>query len=140
MAAKTYNVTIEGYWRYKNKEAIPNHSGLYFVYEALYHPRSDSITLIKLLFVGQSENVHDHIINEKKETPWQEHINVGSELAFSSGFVDRSHLNRLETAYIFRHKPPCNKEFKDIFPFDQTSVFSTGKTALLDTHFTIQKV
>jgi hypothetical protein len=140
MGAQTYNVNIEGYWRHKNKEGIPNHSGLYFVYETFYNQKSDSITLLKLLFVGQAENVHGHIKKGGEENFWKEYVNVGNELAFSSGFAETSNLDRLEAAYIYRHKPPCNKKLKDTFPFDQTTVFSTGKTALLDTQFTIQRI
>lgn len=54
-------------------------------------------------------------------------MNVGNELAFSSDFSELSNLDCLESAYIFEHKPQSSKEFKDNFPFDQTSVFLPAK-------------
>jgi hypothetical protein len=45
----------------------------------------------------------------------------------------------MEAAYIFKHKPPENEEYIDSFPFDQTTVNSSGITRKLNTSFTVKR-
>lgn len=38
---------------------------------------------------------------------------------------------------IFKHKPPCNTEYVDSFPFDETTVRTKGENSLLSPDFTV---
>jgi hypothetical protein len=40
---------------------------------------------------------------------------------------------------IFKHKPPCNTEYVDSFPFDTTSVTTGGRNALMQVSFTVNR-
>jgi len=40
---------------------------------------------------------------------------------------------------IFKHKPPCNTEYADNFPFDTTTVVTTGKNALMAANFVVSR-
>jgi hypothetical protein len=40
---------------------------------------------------------------------------------------------------IFKHKPLENTEYVNDFPFDQTTMNLSGKTALLHTSFTVYR-
>jgi hypothetical protein len=139
MAAQTFYVNILGYWRDRNKAGIPAHSGVYFVYAATYNPENDKVTLQKIIYIGESENVNSRIESHEKYNDWKKHLSSGQELCFSTGKVDGSDRLRVEAAYVFKLKPPVNTEYKYTFPFDQTTIISTGETALLNTNFTVYR-
>ncbi len=134
-----FNVNIEGYWREKHKAVIPDHSGVYFVYEAKYDQEKDIVRLIQLIYINSSENVKTQLTNNEKHKTWLDHINVDNELCYSTGYVESANRSQVEAAYVFKHKPLFNTEGVDSFSFDRTTIISIGKTALLDTNFTVQK-
>jgi hypothetical protein len=45
--------------------------------------------------------------------------------------VGESDRQRAEAAMIFKHKPHCNTTYVDAFPFDTTTVSTSGKDALM---------
>jgi hypothetical protein len=57
---------------------------------------------------------------------------MGQELclnaALAYGDDDR---RRAEAAMIRQHQPPCNSAYRDSFPFDMTTVTTTGANALM---------
>ncbi|MDX8339763.1 hypothetical protein SLH46_11250 [Draconibacterium sp. IB214405] len=142
MAAKTFNVKIDGYWRDVNKGSIPAHSGVYFVYECTYNPSKDgkgTVTLKRLLYIGESQNVNERIQDHEKYVEWANLVRHGNTLCFATGPVESNDRIRVEAAYIFEHKPPLNTEYRNDFPFNTTSVHSSGKTGLLHTDFIVQR-
>ena len=62
MAPQSFNITIEGYWRDRNKLSIPDQPGIFFVYETKYNLESDTVSLIAILYIGESEDVKNGII------------------------------------------------------------------------------
>lgn len=139
MAAQSFNVAIQGYWRERNKSGTPTHSGVYFVYEASYNQQDVTVSLHKLIYIGEAANVRERIAGHEKYNEWLKHVRPGNELCYSSGSVETLYRERVEAAYIFKHKPPENTEYKNKFPFDTTSIKSTGKTALLNVNFTVDR-
>lgn len=135
----TFNININGYWRDKNKKGLPSHSGVYFVYEAQYVESNDTVSLLKLIYIGEAGNVNERILVHEKYALWQRYVNPGNELCFSTGYIESSNRCRVEAAYIFRHKPPANSSCKEAFSYDTTTVVSSGKTALLDHNFTVNR-
>lgn len=139
MAVQSFNVPIQGYWRDKDKSGIPNHSGVYFVYGATFNQQNDKVNLHQLIYIGESDNVNTRIQNHDKYDEWKRYLSTGQELCFSLSAVIGDNKIRVEAAYIFKHKPPLNTEYKDTFPFDQTTVISDGATSLLITNFTVTR-
>ncbi len=139
MTAQTFNINIDGYWRDQNKSGIPNHSGVYFVYDASYDSNKDTVTLHKIIYIGEAGKVRERIYGHEKFDDWLKHVRSGNELCFSTGYVEATYRERVEAAYIFEHKPPENDEYKDSFPFDTTTVVSSGKTVLINTKLTVYR-
>jgi len=137
MARKTITMNFKGYWRYENKGGLPGVSGVYCVYECTYNTKL--ITINKLIYIGESENVKDRIANHEKSKDWLSKVGTGNQLCFSFGGVTTIDRGRVEAAMIFKHKPPLNDEYSDSFPFDRTTMELTGETGLLDTNFTVDQ-
>ena len=138
MAAQTFTIDFDGYWREKNKGGIPKTSGIYCVYSCVYNATEKNISIKKLIYIGESENVNGRIDNHEKLPQWKKHLKSGEELCYNFGSVTSSR-NRCEVAMIFEHKPPVNEKYKDDFPFDQTTMKLTGKTSKLTTNFTVNR-
>ena len=139
MAAETFEIDIKGYLLESDKERLPKQPGIYFVYEGTFDKEKDTIAIQKLIYIGEASNLHDRIINHEKYDDWKKHVGEGNTLCYSTGKVSRIYRERVEAAYIFKHKPPENKEYVDSFPFDNTTIDSTGKTALLNNNFTVDR-
>lgn len=135
MAEQTFNQEFDGYWREIHKSGLPSSSGVYCVYECTYNKDKQNISIHKLIYIGESENVNQRVDKHEKLADWMKHVNKGNELCYSSTLVDTYYRNRVEAAFIFHHKPPVNTEYVDNFPFDKTIVKSKGKIALLSDFF-----
>jgi len=136
---QTFIQTIEGYYLEKNKSGLPSKSGVYFVYERTYNATTDKVALKKLIYIGESADVNARVGSHEKQKDWEKYVGVGNTLCYSYTLVDGLNRTRVEAAYINRHKPPVNTEYADAFPFDKTIVKSTGKTALLDEFFVVNR-
>ena len=40
---------------------------------------------------------------------------------------------------IFKHKPPCSTQFVESFPFDTTTITTSGENALMHAQFTVTR-
>ena len=139
MAEKTINIKFDGYWRDENKGGIPEQSGVYCVYECTHNVQEKTVSIHKLIYVGESANVNDRVANHGKYEDWLKHVRRGNELCFSFGGVGSIDRDRAEAAIIFKHKPPENDEYVNSFPFDETTMSLSGKTAPLNTYFTVNR-
>lgn len=137
MAEQTYNITFDGYWREKNIGGIPTKSGIYCVYACVYNESEKKVSIKKLLYIGESENVNDRIKNHEKLTEWKRYLKSGETLCFNFGAVPSNSRNRCEAAIIFKHQPPVNTEYKSAFPFDKTNVKLSGKISKLMSDFVV---
>jgi hypothetical protein len=139
MAAQSYSIEFDGYWREPNKGSIPAKSGIYCVFSCVYNSEKNAVSLKKLIYIGESENVNERIANHEKLSDWQKHVKQGEVLCYSFGAVPTTDRVRCEAAMIFKHKPPVNTEYISEFPFDQTTITLTGKTTLLQSFFIVQR-
>lgn len=139
MAEQTYNQEFNGYWRETNKGGIPAISGVYCVYECTYNLAEKTVTLQRLIYIGESENINTRIANHEKQPLWQRYVRAGNELCYSCSPSGDPGRFRLEAALINRHQPPVNIEYKDNFPFDKTIVQTSGNNALLDRYFVVNR-
>jgi excinuclease UvrABC nuclease subunit len=140
MPSKSYSLNLEGYWLEKDIGRIPNASGTYCVYSCTYNPQpKDTVSIRLLIYVGGAENVNERIARHEKWTDWRKHLQKGEELCFSFARVEPTERERVEAAMTFNHKPPDNSNYKDRFPFDGTTISTSGHSKLLDKEFTVQK-
>lgn len=137
--AKTISLNFRGYWREEDKLGVPANSGVYLVYVCTYNEPRDTVTLAKLVYIGEAGDVRGRIDNHEKWPKWRGHVPKGSEVCFSFAGVTSPDRERAEAALIYYHKPPCNDEYVDSFTFEDTTVESTGRCALLPSPITVRK-
>jgi excinuclease UvrABC nuclease subunit len=139
MAAQTFAIEFDGYWRESKKSGIPSKSGIYCVYACAYDSEKNTVSIKRLIYIGESADVKDRIANHEKTSAWEKHLKSGEELCFSFGGVATTSRVRCEAAMVYKHKPPVNTEYVDSFPFDQTTISLSGETALLTKSFTVNR-
>lgn len=137
----TYQAKFQGYWLDKNKAGVPALQGLYLVYRSKYDEHSNTVTLLDLIYIGQSENVQDRLTNHEKYDKFCSMLKSDVEtISYSFAPVDsKEELNILENALIFAQKPELNEELKDSFNYDAAAFEIGGQCALLKhTHYSIK--
>jgi len=137
MAEKKFNQEHDGYWREPNKDELPKESGVYCVYECTHNVTDKTVSLHKLIYTGESDNVNKRVTNHEKTDDWKKHVRQGKVLCFSFTPVDDVHRVRVEAAYINHHKPVENTEYVNSFPFHKTNVNTSGKNKYIDSSFTV---
>ena len=139
MAEKTITIEFDGYWRDENKGGLPAKSGVYCVYDCTHNIVKKTVSIHKLIYIGEAEDVKSRVANHEMYKDWLKHVGRGNELCFSFGGVGATDRARAEAAMIFKHKPPQNDEYVRSFPYDRTTMSLSGKTALLNTVFTVDR-
>lgn len=137
--AKTISLNFDGYWREVNKGGVPAKPGIYLVY--VCRKPNGTVKLNKLIYIGEAGDVQDRIADHEKWSEWRQYVPKGSEICFSFAGVTNPDRERAEAALINYHSPPCNKDDKYFiyFPFEDTTVKSTGKCAKLSSPITVRK-
>ncbi|MGB2695677.1 MAG: GIY-YIG nuclease family protein [Dehalococcoidia bacterium] len=138
MPAKNINLAFEGYWRDINSGSVPAESGVYLVYRGTHNP-DKTVTLHQLIYVGESDDVRKRIQAHEKRPTWKSYLKAGQELCFAFAPIAKPDRQRAEAALIFNHKPPVNDEYKTSFPFDETTVRSTGCCKFIEAVFTVRR-
>ena len=138
MAAESYVLDFDGYWREPNISGLPDKSGIYGVYAATYDSSAKTVSLNRLVYIGESGDVRDRVQNHEKWPKWRRELKTGEILCFNMAPISpQEDRERAEAAMIFKHKPPCNEEYVNEFPFDQTTITTQGKNALMYSQFTV---
>jgi len=137
MTAKTIGITFEGYWRDEHEESLPSLSGLYCVYKCLDHASTQEVLLEDLIYIGHSADVRDAVARHELRSKWTESLRGAEELCYSYGHLAGEDLERCQAAMVFRHRPSCNFQYLDSFPFPDTTLSLDGRIALLHHHFTV---
>jgi len=138
MAPKSYSLAFDGYWREPNISGIPDKSGVYCVYACTHNVTENTVSIRLLIYIGEAENANERIATHEKGPDWREHPRQGEELCFSFAPFGNLDRQRVEAALIFHHKPPENEEYRDSFSYDQTTISTSGRNALLSPMFTVQ--
>ena len=138
MDFKSYLLNFRGYWRLENANGIPNFSGVYCVYNCVNNPQNNTLTINRLLYIGESNNVRDRIKSHEKMSEWNLQCSYGEELCFNFAQTNISESSddryRIEQALIARHKPLCNTV--NSFSYPLTQVQTMGENFLLQSLFT----
>ena len=140
MVTKAYALDFDGYWREPNVGSVPAKSGIYCVYACTFDSEKKTVDLKRLLYIGEAGDMQDRLNGHEGWDDWKKKLQTGQVICVSAAAIaGESDRQRAEAAMIFKHKPPCNTEYVNAFPFDTTSITATGKTALLHTSFTVQR-
>jgi hypothetical protein len=138
MAAKSYSLDFDGYWRAPNIGGLPGKSGVYCVYACVHNVSEKTVTIRRLLYIGEAENIQARVAGHERWKDWERELKVGEELCFNAALISpAADRQRAEAAMIHHHKPPCNVEYVHTFPFDTTTVTTSGKNAKLDSYFAV---
>ena len=141
MAAKTFSLQFDGYWREPNISGLPDKSGVYGVYACTFDSGQQTVSLNRLLYIGDAADVRDRVKNHDRWQDWKRQLKAGEVICINAALISpQADRCRAEAAMIFKHKPPCNTEYVDNFPFDSTTIATSGKNALMVPSFTVTQV
>ena len=134
---KNINLKFDGYWREINKNSVPSQSGIYCVYSCIYNSNERSVSIKKLLYIGESADVCGRIANHDRLEDWKNELSTNETLCYSFAPINGDDRIQAEAALIFKHKPPMNGEYTKNFPYNDTKMLLSGETALLTTNFVV---
>ncbi len=135
-AEESFQITIEGCWKEDNQnDQLPEYSGVFFVFEA--KPTADRIVPLRLIYVGEAENVCDGILVFVRKFEQLKYLRHGNILCYHTAAVERNVRERVQAAFVYTHKPPANDRYKYRFPFAPTHILSKGKTGFLKEDFRV---
>lgn len=141
MTVKSYALEFDGYWRQPNVGSLPGKSGIYGVYACIHDSAQGTVSLQRLLYIGEAANVRDRVMNHDRWQDWKRKLKVGETICVNAAPISPdADRQRAEAAMIFKHKPACNTDYVDTFPFDTTSITTSGKNALMQAAFTVNRV
>lgn len=135
MGEQTYKHDFNGYWKESDKSKLPSISGVYCVYECTHNSTENSVSIHRLIYIGESDNINARIAGHEKLPFWERFVRHGNELCYSYTEVSASDRYRVEAAFINHHQPLVNIEYKDSFTFDKTTILTSGRSALLERIF-----
>jgi len=137
---QTYHLNFDGYWREPAAGGLPAQSGIYGVYAATHNQAENTVTLNRLIYIGESANVRDRVGSHEKWPTWKRQLRAGEVICFNAALISPEGARlRAEAAMIYRHKPVCNDEYVHAFPFDTTTVYTAGRNALIESFFTVYR-
>ena len=136
---KTIELEFKGYYREVNKDSIASVSGVYCVYSCVYNKEEKNVTIKKLLYIGESDNVHDRIANHDRLDDWLDSLSSGQTLCYSYAKASSDDRERAEAALIFKIQPPFNTEHTKEFIYEDTEIKTSGRNYLLPESFTVKK-
>lgn len=141
MAAKSFSLQFDGYWREPKVWGLPTKSGAYGVYACSYDATQQTVSLQRLLYIGEAADVRDRVLNHERWPDWKRQLKSGETICVNAALISpEADRQRAEAAMIFKHKPPCNTEYVESFPFDTTSITTSGRNALMYPSFTVTRV
>ena len=126
-----YDLTFKGYWRVPNSGVAP-WPGVYCVYVFR------SLSSYRVLYIGEASEIESTLVRHRLEPRWKRAAK-GHRLFFSAAKMPSAADRRqAAAAMIHYHKPPCNDEYKDVFPFPETTVITAGENLALEEAFTVK--
>ena len=87
MAAQTFSIDFSGYRREVDKGSISSKSGIYCIYSCTYNKDKDNVSINKLIYIGESQDVNNRIDDHEKLSKWKKHLKSGEILCYSFGGV-----------------------------------------------------
>lgn len=141
MAKVQMTLEFEGYYLEEDWNEIPESSGVYCIYACTYNRKSDRVSIRDVLYIGESDTMKSRISEnpKKRRDVWSRELDSGEVFCASYSVIGDLYRERAEAALIYMHKPKCNKEYKNSFPFDTTIILTTGRNSQLNREFSVYK-
>lgn len=134
---KDYILNFDGYWRECNKNGLPTYPGIYLVYRSRYNPQNDTVSLVEIIYIGKTENIHDRIIKHEKYDLFVFQLREHEELCYSCVEVVED-IELVENALIFVQKPVLNDQGRDSYNYSRAHFVLDGScTCMKYTNFNI---
>ena len=134
---KDYILNFDGYWRECNKNGLPTYPGIYLVYRSRYNPQNDTVSLVEIIYIGKTDNIHDRHIKHEKYDLFVSQLREHEELCYSCAEVIED-IELVETALIFAQKPVLNDQGKDSYNYSRAHFVLTGScTRMKYTNFNV---
>jgi hypothetical protein len=128
---ESYNVTFKGYRLDDNKDSLPTYGGVYLVYCCTYNKEEDTVSLKRLIYIGQTINLHDRLCNHDRYDDFKGQLHEGEQLCYSYAAVPLEDKDVIENGLIYMQKPPLNNSLTDIFNYGDSQFIIDGACALL---------
>ena len=141
--AITHQLEFKGYWVEDKWSSLPKESGIYCVYAATRSERTQNLAKPRLLYIGEAEDIRKRVPQNRKDRrdKWKRKLTGDEILCVSYASIEpESDRERAEAAMINWHQPPCNTEYRDSFPFQQTTIVTSGKNTTLEDEFIVYRV
>jgi hypothetical protein len=132
-----YHLSFSGDWlepAIAKIGGLPAVPGIYCVYAAINCMHS--IRINRLLYISQADDIQSRVRRHEKWLQWNSQLSPYEEVCFSAAKV-YTERDRIEAAMIFQHKPPCNSDHIEGFPFPATAVRLAGTIDLLLPAFSV---
>lgn len=134
---KDYILNFDGYWRECNKNGLPTYPGIYLVYRSRYNPQNDTVSLVEIIYIGKTDNIHDRLIKHEKYDLFVSQLREHEELCYSCAEVVED-IDLVENALIFAQKPVLNDQGKDSYNYSRAHFILDGScTRMKYTNFNI---
>lgn len=130
-----------GYWTQEQLREAPDESGIFCVFRAARDPETEQMEIQELLYVGEHRSARYGLEHHADQAKWQAFLQPDEELWYSVGLAGHANRERLAAAMINAHKPRFNNhsQYRDHFPFDETTVHIYGKKDKLQSIFTVER-
>jgi len=136
MSYKSYFLDFKGY--FTRIAGLDSDSGIYCVYACT--DNSSTVSIRKLLYIGESEDIHERVSYHEGRKVWESELQNGEVLCFSNAKISpEANREHAEAAMIYYHKPPCNKEYVNSFPFDHATIQISGMARFLTPLFRVSR-
>lgn len=134
---KDYILNFDGYWRECNKNGLPTYPGIYLVYRSRYNPQNDTVSLVEIIYIGKTDNIHDRLIKHEKYDLFVSQLREHEELCYSCAEVVED-IELVENALIFVQKPVLSDQGKDSYNYSRAHFVLDGScTRMKYTNFNI---
>ena len=134
---KDYILNFDGYWRECNKNGLPTYPGIYLVYRSRYNPQNDTVSLVEIIYIGKTDNIHDRLIKHEKYDLFVSQLREHEELCYSCVEVVED-IELVENALIFVQKPVLNDQGRDSYNYSRAHFVLDGScTCMKYTNFNI---
>lgn len=131
-----YELDVKGYRLEGSESSLEEQSGVYFVYAANYNKERDTVSLNRLLYIGQAKNIRTRLMQHENEGDLAAYRQPGEILCYSRAFLPEADLDRCEAALIFEHRDMLvNVQSTREFDYDATHVVVKGRNKFLHADF-----
>ena len=124
-----YQLDVQGYYKDQSRTGFPHSSGIYFVYRGIYIPHLKTVTLMELLYIGETENLYDRHNEHDKRNEFLARLQEGEELFYSFALTEslsNEQRKKVEVALIYELCPPLNVQNVDSFIYDEITINVLG--------------